>query len=355
MKRKIASIVAMSIIATNTMPAINVFADEIIRNKVASIEKEVSKNMTVENFKIRNYENFPSYNKAYKVNVESITNNGGKYNQSIITNAIDGKLETHWETGKENKADFKNEVEFEFENVEKINRLAYATRQDGAKPKGYPKVAQILVADSNESDYTLVGEVASTKVTGDMVEFRFDTVEAKKVKFIFSDAHDGWASASEFWFYKEDKTLDKMETIFTDNNMNEVNPEFANIEDLKALEEEAKDHPFYANFKEDIDNAITILEGEKLESGIAKVSKLTAHGTEYQDAYNEKFMIPTNKITKVEANGGIYSGTKYEYMFDGDPNTHWETNRSNGTDFTNGITLTLDEAQTIDRLSLIHI
>ena len=351
MKRKIASIVAMSIIATNTMPAINVFADEIIRNKVASIEKEVSKNMTVENFKIRNYENFPSYNKAYKVNVESITNNGGKYNQSIITNAIDGKLETYWETGKENKADFKNEVEFEFENVEKINRLAYATRQDGAKPKGYPKVAQILVADSNESDYTLVGEVASTKVTGDMVEFRFDTVEAKKVKFIFSDAHDGWASASEFWFYKEDKTLDKMETIFTDNNMNEVNPEFANIEDLKALEEEAKDHPFYANFKEDIDNAITILEGEKLESGIAKVSKLTAHGTEYQDAYNEKFMIPTNKITKVEANGGIYSGTKYEYMFDGDPNTHWETNRSNGTDFTNEITLTLDEAQTIDRLA----
>lgn len=351
MKRKIASIVAVSIIATNTMPAINVFADEIVRNKVASIEKEVSKNMTVENFKIRNYENFTSYNKAYKVNVESITNNGGKYNQSIITNAIDGKLETHWETGRENKADFKNEVEFEFENVEEINRLAYATRQDGAKPKGYPKVAQILVADSNESDYTLVGEVASTKVTGDMVEFRFDTVEAKKVKFIFSDAHDGWASASEFWFYKEDKTLDKMETIFTDNNMNEVNPEFGNIEALKALEEEAKDHPFYANFKEDIDNAITILEGEKLESGIAKVSKLTAHGTEYQDAYNEKFMIPTNKITKVEANGGIYSGTKYEYMFDGDPNTHWETNRNNSADFTNEITLTLDEVQTIDRLA----
>ncbi len=100
MKRKIASIVAVSIIATNTMPAINVFADEIVRNKVASIEKEVSKNMTVENFKIRNYENFASYNKAYKVNVESITNNGGKYNQSIITNAIDGKLETHWETGR---------------------------------------------------------------------------------------------------------------------------------------------------------------------------------------------------------------------------------------------------------------
>ena len=351
MKKKLASIVAISIIATNTMPAMNVFADEIIRNKATSIEKEVSKNMTVETFKIKNYENFTRYNEDYRVNIKSISNNGGKYNQSIITNAIDGKLETHWETGRENKADFKNEVEFEFENVEKINRLAYATRQDSARPKGYPKVAQILVADSNESEYTLVGEVASNKVTGDMVEFKFDTVEAKKVKFIFSDVHNGWASASEFWFYKEDKTLDKMESLFTDDNMNEISPEFDNLEALNALEKEAKDHPFYTNFKEDIDNAITILEGEELESTLAKVSKLTGYGTEYQDAYNEKFMIPTNKITKVEANGGIYPGTKYEYMFDGDPNTHWETNKANSSDFTNEITLTLDEAQTIDRLA----
>ena len=351
MKKKLASIVAISIIATNTMPAMNVFADEIIRNKATSIEKEVSKNMTVETFKIKNYENFTRYNEDYRVNIKSISNNGGKYNQSIITNAIDGKLETHWETGRENEEGFKNEVEFEFENVEKINRLAYATRQDSARPKGYPKVAQILVADSDESEYKLVGEVASDKVTGDMVEFKFDTVEAKKVKFIFSDVHNGWASASEFWFYKEDKTLDKMESLFTDDNMNEISPEFADLEALNALEKEAKDHPFYTNFKEDIDNAITILEGEELESTLAKVSKLTGYGTEYQDAYNEKFMIPTNKITKVEANGGIYPGTKYEYMFDGDPNTHWETNKANSSDFTNEITLTLDEAQTIDRLA----
>ena len=111
MKKKLASIVAISIIATNTMPAMNVFADEIIRNKATSIEKEVSKNMTVETFKIKNYENFTRYNEDYRVNIKSISNNGGKYNQSIITNAIDGKLETHWETGRENEEDFKNEVE----------------------------------------------------------------------------------------------------------------------------------------------------------------------------------------------------------------------------------------------------
>ena len=237
MKRKIAALVAMSIVVTNTMPTMSAFADEI----ATGIVKEVSPNMVVENFKMKDYENFTKYNEAYRVNVKSITNNGGKYNQSVITNAIDGKLETHWETGIENKADFKNEVEFEFENVEKINRLAYATRQDGAKPKGYPKTAQILVSETEDGDYKLVGEVTSTKVTGDMVEFKFDTVEAKRVKFIFSDVHNGWASASEFCFYKEDETLDKMETLFTDNNMNEVSPDFANLEDLKALEKEAKE------------------------------------------------------------------------------------------------------------------
>lgn len=349
MKKKIASLVAASIIATNTMPAMNVFAAENVRNE-ATIE-QVTPNMTVENFKIKNYENFAKYNEIYKANVKSIKNNGSHYGQSVIANAIDGKLETHWETGKENKSGFINEVEFELENVEKINRLAYATRQDGGKPKGYPKTAKIFVSETENGEYKLAGEVTSTNVTGDLVEFRFDTVEAKRVKFVFSDAHMGWASASEFWFYKEDKVLDKMEMIFTDDKMNEVSPEFADLDKLKALEAEAKGHPFYENFKEDINNAIAILESEKLESGSAQVSKLTAYGTEYQNAYNEKFMVSTEQITKVEANGGLYSGTKYEYMFDGDPNTHWETNKANGNGFTNEITLTLKEAQTIDRLA----
>lgn len=349
MKKRIAFLVALSMIATNTMPAMNAFAAENVQNE-ATIET-ITPNMTVENFKIKNYENFAKYNAVYKANVKSIQNNGGHYEQSVIANAVDGKLETHWETGKENKSGFVNEVEFEFETVEQINRLVYATRQDGGKPKGYPKTAKIFVSETENGEYKSVGEVTSTNVTGDLVEFRFATVKAKKVKFVFSDAHLGWASASEFWFYKEDKTLDKMETIFTNDKMNEVNPEFADLAKLKVLETEAKAHPFYETFQEDINNAIAILESEKLESGNAKVSKVTAYGTKYQNAYNDKFMIPTEQITKVEANGGIYSGTKYEYMFDGNPNTHWETTRNNSADFTNEITLTLEEAQTIDRLA----
>lgn len=349
MKRKIAALVATSIVVTNTMPTISVFADEIARNK-AGIVKEVSQNMVVKNFKIKNYENFTRYNEAYRVNVKSITNNGDKYNQSIITNAIDGKLETHWETGRENKADFKNEVEFEFENVEKINRLAYATRQDGAKPKGYPKVAQILVADSDEAEYTLVGEVASNKVTGDMVEFKFDTVEAKKVKFVFSDVHDGWASASEFWFYKEDKILDKMETLFTNDKKNEVSDEFKNIEVLKTLEEEAKTHPFYEKFKIELEDAKMLLEENNVEYKDAEVFKFKSFGSKELDAYNEIYKIDNKHITNITTNGRHWADNTIDKAIDGNPETSWHSDAKNSATHTNEVIMTLDEVQTLDKV-----
>ena len=354
MRKKISAVLAASMIATNVSPAINVFASEVVKEKTKIIEECVVSKAKITPFNLSKYSNYEDYNLKFRVlrdEIKSISNNGGQYSSSSIDKAIDGNISTHWETGTENSSDFKNEVVVEFKNLESINRIAYATRQDGAKGKGFPTQFEIYSSiTGNDEDFKLVstGEHSST---GNMMEFKFDTITTKKIKFVFKEAHNKWASASEFWFYNEDKILDKLNTLFTDSNMNEVSESFNDLDKLSKLEEEAKDHPFYEDFKEDIDNAKTILESNEIESTKAKVSKLTAYGTEYQDAYNEKFMIPTNKITKVEANGGIYPGTKYEYMFDGDPNTHWETNKANSSDFTNEITLTLDEAQTIDRLA----
>ena len=353
MKRKIASIVAMSIIATNTMPAINVFADEVIKEKAIAIEKQVSKNMTVTDFNIRNNNNFNRYNELYRVGIKSIKNNGGNYPNSQIEKAIDGQLNTHWETMNKNTSDFKNEVIIELDEVSAINRLAYATRQDD-KGKGYPIDAEIYVSESgNEHDFVLAGKVTGTKATGNMVEFRFDTVNAKKVKFVFEEVHREWASAAEFWFYKEDKTLDNMGRLFTNSNMNEVSEEFRSLDKLKALEDSAKEHPFYENFKEDINNARKILENNPVNFIETKVSKLLGYGTKYQEAYDSKFMLGKNHIINTEVNGGTYPTTKIEYMYDGDPNTHWETNRNNDSSFKNEVIYTFDEIETLDRIALL--
>ena len=104
MKKKISAVLAISMIASNSMPAINVFANEVIKEKVVAIEKQVSKNMSVTDFNIRNNSNFNKYDELYKVKVTSITNNGGEYNSSsVLENAIDGDLKTHWETKNKNQ------------------------------------------------------------------------------------------------------------------------------------------------------------------------------------------------------------------------------------------------------------
>ena len=347
MKKKISTMVAISMIATNTMPAINVFADEVLVDKGRKIEKDLRNNITVNPFKLKDYENFGKYNDVYKVNVKSITNNGGMYNQDVITNAIDGKLETHWETGKPNTADFKNEVEFEFDNVEKINRLAYATRQDTAKSKGYPKLAKIFVSDSDESDYKFVGEVESSEITGDMVEFRFDTVEAKRVKFIFDDVHRDWASASEFWFYREDDTMDKLNNLFTDSNMNAVNDEFNSIDKLNKLEEEAKAHPFYKYFSEDIENAKAIVSQEKIEPTIASTTKFEQFTNK---DYNKLFKVDKSKIKKISANGKHYAKQVIENAIDDNIDTYWETNASNTSTFNNEVEVEFNESVKLNRV-----
>ncbi len=354
MKRKIASILAISVIATNSTPALNVYANEVVKQKALAVEKQVSKGMTVSEFKIKNNPNFSKYDEMYKVQVESITNNGNSYPGTNIQNAIDGKLNTHWETNTQNSANFKNEVTVEFKDIVEINRLAYTTRQDTAKGKGYPTSAEIYVSESETGeDFELAGKVEGSKVTGGMVEFRFDTVRAKRVKFKFVEANQGWASAAELWFYKEDKTLDKMERLFTNANMNELNKEFTVPGALDTLAKEAESHPFYPNFKEYLENAKRVLENNEVNFTETKVSKLLGYGTENQKAYDDKFMLGRGHIVNTQVNGGNYPGTKIEYMYDDNPSTHWETNRANGNGFTNEVVYTFDEIQELDRIALL--
>ncbi|EMY3421624.1 discoidin domain-containing protein, partial [Escherichia coli] len=220
--------------------------------------------------------------------------------------------------------------------------------------KGYPTSAEIYVSESETGeDFKLAGKVEGSKATGGMVEFKFDTVRAKRVKFKFVEAHNEWASAAEFWFYKEDKTLDKMERLFTDSNMNKVSEEFANTEALNTLEKETEDHPFHESFKEYINNARIVLQNNGVNFTETRVSKLIAYGTDKQQAYDEMFRLGNEHIAKTEVNGGNYPGSKIEYMYDGNPNTHWETNRANSNEFTNEVTFTFDEIRNLDRIALL--
>ncbi|WP_373599802.1 S-layer homology domain-containing protein [Paraclostridium bifermentans] len=286
MKKKISTVLLASVIATNISPAINVFAEEVVKENAVQIEQKVFSEAKITNFNLNNYNNYEGYNNEYKISrdeIIEISNNGGRYFSSVIENAIDGNTSTHWETGKPNDSDFKNEVVFEFDDVKTINRIAYATRQDGAKGKGFPNEFEIYSSVSGkDEDYTLVS-TGAYGTTGNMMEFKFDTIDTKKLKFVFKEANQGWASASEFMFYTKDEVLDEVLDLFTDKTLENLKPEYKSIEVINTLQEKLNNHPL----KEDLQKYIDIAK-DILNNNIKTVKTVIAeqHGNMNQHAQN---------------------------------------------------------------------
>lgn len=356
-KRKIAAIMATAVILNFSAPSIQVLADEISSNLTLT-EGAQSTKATISKFELLNSSNITAYEEVFKMdnsNIDTIATNGGNYNSvSAADKAIDGDFNTHWETGKQNSSDFTNEVVFKFKELTDLNRIVYAARQSSAKGKGFAKEIEIYGSITDEdNDFRLISSGEYTGSTGDVVEIRFNKTTFKRIKFVFKEANQNWASASEFMFYKEDKLSDKMKTLFTDDTMSKVNEEFNTIEKISALEEEAKKHPLYSIFKEDIENAKILLEQNKIEPSIVKVSRLEAYHNGKDAEYSAVYRMPNSNIVNVSANGGVYPTTKLEYMLDDNPDTHWETRTNNTENFTNEVIFTLDEPEVLNRIAFL--
>ena len=355
-KRKIAAIMAATVIINFSATSIEVFADEMLRSET-SIVKEKSTRATISKFELSNHSNIDAYNQMFKMdnsNIESITNNGGKYGSSTIDKAIDEDFSTHWETGNPNKAEFTNEVVFKLNEITTLNRIVYAARQSSAKGKGFAEEVEIYGSLTDEGDdFTLVSTGEYKGSTGDTVEIKFNPTQFKRIKFKFIKANQDWASASEFMFYKEDKVSEKIKNLFTDDTMSKVNEEFNSIDKLNALEEEVKEHPLYEDYKISLEDAKIILQGNKIEATTAKVSRLEAYHNGKDSEYSELYRMPNDNITNVSANGGVYPTTKLEYMLDDNPDTHWETKTNNNEDFTNEVIFTLDKPEVLNRIAFL--
>ena len=222
----------------------------------------VSEDYTVTKSKYGQFSNLNGYNEEFKLPIISAKNNAGNYGSSVIGNAIDGKINTHWETNSPNNSSFKNEVTFDLGEVQEISKMAYASRRDGNN-KGFATEFEIYVSESESGDdFYLAGQGSYSGAISDIVEFNMSKVNARRVKFKFVKASGEWASFSEVSFYKEDKLADKMAGLFTDENKTEVAQSYNTLEKLEALREEVKNHPAYELFKVELDNAEKIIKAK---------------------------------------------------------------------------------------------
>ncbi|MGL5330119.1 MAG: discoidin domain-containing protein [Peptostreptococcaceae bacterium] len=103
------------------------------------------------------YEN-SAYNEMFQIdksNIKSIKNNAGHYSSQVISNAIDGDVNTYWETNKGNNSSFNNEVEIEFKEKVLIDRIVYGARQSDTK--GFAEEFEIYASKTTSGDtYQLI-------------------------------------------------------------------------------------------------------------------------------------------------------------------------------------------------------
>ncbi|MEF9935159.1 MAG: NPCBM/NEW2 domain-containing protein [Clostridium sp.] len=212
-------------------------------------------------FDLYSHENYLDYSTKFEVKPISYVNNGGQYASSSLNKAFDNILSTHWETGKPNSSVFKNTVTVAFDKIESINRLVYAVRQDNGY-KGYPREMKIYssLTDSGE-DFKLVAQ-GNSSTEKSLIEFKFNSSDFKRLRIEFVDPHDGWASAAELKFFKQDKVVDEIDSMFTDRTYSSLKSQFNSLDKITQMEQELVNHPIKDKYLKRLEIAKKIIRNE---------------------------------------------------------------------------------------------
>ena len=277
-------------------------------------------------------------------NISNISANGGTYYDSNLNYMIDDKSETHWETNTNNTSDFTNEVIFTFEEAEVLDRVAFLARENR---KGFPEQFEIYASETSKGETFQKVAYGSATSTNDFIEFKFNPTKFKRLKFKFVKSANNRPFVAEFRFYKQDETSEKINRLFTDNTLSKVSEEYNTIDKLNELEEKAKTHPLYEQFKESIDNAKVVVADEKIEASKANMAKIDYNEN---DDYNKLYRVSADEIKLIKNNGGHYASQKITNAIDGNLTTYWETGSLNSSSFTNEVEIEFKETVKLNRV-----
>lgn len=217
-----------------------------------------------------------AYDEAFKIKrdqIASVTNNGGKYGSSVLENMFDGDTKTHWETGCSNTDTFKNHVVVTFKEEVELGSLVLHPRVTGAANKGYPTQYTVYGSTSDTGEDFKIVKQGTAKVSSGALTIKLDKpTKFKRLKFEFNEADQGWASLSEFSFYKPDPLKDKVNDLFTDGTMSAVKAEYNNGTAIAELLKEAETHPDVA-LTEKLQLAKDIVAGKDLSQQVLEVEQ----------------------------------------------------------------------------------
>ena len=229
----------------NSIEKINVLEEDIDNAKLILANKEVQYiEASVSKFEEMDSENISKYDEIYKLpldKITKITTNGSQYTDNVIQLAIDGDVNTKWHSGKK--------------HLEKVG------------------------AEIEKLRFLMIPSGTMTK-TQDTMEIRFNPTEFKRIKFVYKKGYEDWACAAEFGLYKQDELSEKMDRLFTDSSMSEVSDEFNSLDKITALENEVNNHIMASMYKEDLENAKTLINQQKVEATMAVTKNFEHYSNE---------------------------------------------------------------------------
>ena len=189
--------------------------------------------------------------------------NNGNYASSTPDRAVDNDPSTHWETGNRPGTD-PSYLEFTFPEPVNIGRIVYGTRKDSAAGKGFPYrfVIQASQTDAGEDFETVVKGGYGTK-TSEYIEISFSERSFKRLRFVFTEPAEGWASCREMMFYKADLSDELVNGLFTDYCMLTLSESYNTEEQIEQLREQLRSNPKYElSWKALLDRAAQVARGE---------------------------------------------------------------------------------------------
>lgn len=258
---------------------------------------------------------FQQYLKQFGVtDIQSYANNGGQYSSSSLNRAFDGNTATHWETGRSNSTTFQNAVTVTFKQVESIGSILYGARPD-ADNKGFAEKFSVYASrtDSGE-DFKLVASGRGATQSG-MVQIKFAPTEFKRLRFVFDQANNGWASASELTFLRQDVVLDAIDPVFTNGLMTELTEKYRDKTVLADFISKLEAHPLRDQYTGVLDAARTLLNGQTPD--VSGVTKLPQKGNETSERDRTRL---TFALYAHEPTGVFLSkGGKLKVYVDADP------------------------------------
>lgn len=241
----------------------NTINDEIINNNLLNTVEniDVSDNAQVSNWGLSNVsgEDLTRYDDVFRVKPISVVNNGGKYGSSTIDKAWDDDRNSHWETGKPNSDSFQNRVDFTFENPESFSRIIYGARND-ASNKGFPTQFEIYSSDTDSGENFELVSSGDAISTGSLIEIKFQEHTFKRLRFVWVEAKENWASARTFLFYKTDNLEQDIRDLFTDSACSSLRASVS-METITNFQKELNSYPLSGNLQPYLDMAAKILSG----------------------------------------------------------------------------------------------